>query len=69
MALADSEKCISLNPDLVKGYYRKAKVLETIGFYNSAVQAYQAALDIESNHQQINEEMQKALAQINNKEE
>ncbi|KAG5465309.1 hypothetical protein CUR178_00008 [Leishmania enriettii] len=62
-AAADSEQCIRVRPDWLKGYFRKGVALESMGKYDEAQRAFQDALKLSPG----NEEVMDKLQGINNK--
>jgi tetratricopeptide (TPR) repeat protein len=45
-ALSDAEKVIEICPQFVKGYYRKAEVLQDVGLFDEAILSYGRALKV-----------------------
>jgi len=46
-ALVDAERCVALRPDWAKGYTRKASSLHGLKRFLAAVEAYEAALELD----------------------
>jgi stress-induced-phosphoprotein 1 len=68
-ARADAEKCISLNPNFVKGYSRKGLALSGLGQYEEAIEAYEQGLTKDPNNTACKdglEEAKKLVTQIPN---
>lgn len=63
MALRDCEECIRLNPSFIKGYLRKGASLMAMKEYSRASDAYQKALEIDSNCQEALEGYKSCLRQ------
>jgi len=57
-ALADSEHCIRLMPNWVKGFYRKGVALVSLGRHEEAVKAFKKGLECEP----TNEDLKRMLA-------
>jgi len=62
-ALADSEQCIVLQPNWVKGFYRKGAALVSLGRYEDAVRAFKRGLECEPNNEDLKERLAEAERQ------
>lgn len=51
LGLKDCDECIRLEPNFVKGYVRKGKILQGLKQYSKSQDAYQKAIDIDANCQ------------------
>lgn len=49
LGLKDCEKCLELEPDFVKGWIRKGKILQGMQQYSKASSAYQKAMELDPN--------------------
>ncbi|GFR95351.1 stress-induced-phosphoprotein 1-like [Elysia marginata] len=65
MALKDSEECIKLDPNFIKGYLRKGAILLAMKEPSKASNAYQKALDLDANNSEALEGYRKSLMQEN----
>lgn len=52
LGLKDCDECIRLDPNFVKGYIRKGAILSGLKEPSKALQAYQKAIDLDSNCQE-----------------
>jgi len=59
-ALADSEHCVTLHPNWVKGYYRKGAALVSLGRHEEAVRAFKKGLEIEPTNDDLREKLAEA---------
>jgi stress-induced-phosphoprotein 1 len=59
-ALADGEKCISLQPKWVKGYYRKGLALMSLGRYDEAAKAFKKGIECEPNNDDLKDKLAEA---------
>jgi len=64
LALKDAEKCIEIEPDWVKGYFRKGKALFGLQQFVEAIDSLQHALSIEKNNREIQEALKMAQAKL-----
>ena len=53
MALTDAERCVALRPEWAKGHTRRATALHGLARFKTAIEAYDAALDLEPGSQQL----------------
>jgi stress-induced-phosphoprotein 1 len=59
-ALADAEKCCTLQPKWVKGYYRKGAALMSLSRYEEAARAFRKGLECEPNNDDLKEKLAEA---------
>jgi len=59
-ALADSEHCVTLHPNWVKGYYRKGAALVSLGRHEEAVRAFKKGLEIEPTNDDLRDKLAEA---------
>jgi len=57
-ALKDGEKCISLNPNFIKGYNRLGSAQQALKRYDQAIDTYKKGLEIESNNDSLLKSLQ-----------
>lgn len=57
-ALEDSEQCIRVRPDWLKGYFRKGVALQSMDRLDEAQGAFSQALKTEPNNQEVMEKLQ-----------
>jgi len=50
LGLKDCDECIRLDPKFIKGYIRKGKILQAMRQFSKAQDAYQHAVDLDSNN-------------------
>jgi len=50
LGLKDCDECIRLDPKFIKGYIRKGKILQGMRQFSKAQDAYQHAVDLDSNN-------------------
>jgi stress-induced-phosphoprotein 1 len=62
-ALRDSEHCIRIQPNWVKGWYRKGAALVSLGRYEEAVMAFKKGVELEPG----NEDLKNRLAEAEQK--
>jgi len=56
-ALADSEQCIKLMPNWVKGYYRKGAALVSLGRHEEAVRAFRKGLECDPSNDDLKQRL------------
>ncbi|KAG8345002.1 putative Tetratricopeptide repeat [Trypanosoma vivax] len=61
-ALADSESCISVRPEWLKGHFRKGVALQSMGNYDGAQKSLQNALKVEPGNEELTEKLQQVNA-------
>lgn len=61
LGLRDCDECIRLDPNFIKGYIRKGAILLGLKEPSKALQAYQKAIDLDSNCQEAVEGCKKCL--------
>jgi len=59
-ALADSEQCIKLMPNWVKGYYRKGAALVSLSRHDEAVRAFKKGIECEPNNEDLKQRLAEA---------
>merc|ERR1711915_371033 len=59
-ALQDSEMCITLKPDWVKGHYRKAMALIEMYRYEEAVMALKKGLEVDPGNSDLQSKLEEA---------
>lgn len=65
LGLKDCDECIRLQPGFVKGYIRKGKILQGLKQYSKAQDAYQKAIDIDSNCQEALDGFRECMMSMN----
>ncbi|XP_057325987.1 stress-induced-phosphoprotein 1 [Microplitis mediator] len=55
LGLKDCEKCVELDPNFVKGWVRKGKILQGMQQHRKALKAYQTALSLDPNNAEASE--------------
>ncbi|XP_045624449.1 stress-induced-phosphoprotein 1 isoform X2 [Procambarus clarkii] len=65
LGLKDCDECIRLEPDFVKGHIRKGKIHQGLKQYAKAQDAYQRALDIDSNCQDALDGFRECMMAVN----
>ncbi|XP_011300821.1 stress-induced-phosphoprotein 1 [Fopius arisanus] len=55
LGLKDCEKCVELDPEFVKGWVRKGKILQGMQQHTKALKAYQTALGLDPNNAEASE--------------
>ena len=60
----DAEKCISLDPNFIKGYIRKGTCHQLMKEYHKAMETYEKGLKIEPENQELKEGYAKTLRLI-----
>lgn len=65
LGLKDCDECIRLQPEFVKGYIRKGKILQGLKQYSKAQDAYQKAIDIDPNCQEALDGFRECMMSMN----
>lgn len=63
-AIADGEQCIRVRPEWLKGYFRKAVALESLGKLDDALKAYDESLKTEPNNEEIQQKINEIRLRI-----
>ncbi|CAL4088706.1 unnamed protein product [Meganyctiphanes norvegica] len=66
LGLKDCDMCIKLDPQFVKAYIRKGKILQGMRQYNKAQAAYQQAMDLDSASQEALDGFRECMMAANN---
>lgn len=69
LALADSEQCVKLEPEFVKGHVRKGMALLAMKEHSKASSAFQKALDLDPNNQEALEGYRKSMNTVSSNPE
>lgn len=64
-ALADAEMCVQLRPTWLKGHFRKGVALTSLQRIDEAQKAFEAALKVEPNNEEVQTRMQTINEQLN----
>ncbi|KAK4287764.1 hypothetical protein Pmani_015365 [Petrolisthes manimaculis] len=65
LGLKDCDECIRLEPNFVKGYVRKGKIHQGLKQFSKAQDAYQKAIDIDSNCQDALDGFRECMMAVN----
>ncbi|CCW59905.1 unnamed protein product [Phytomonas sp. EM1] len=57
-AMEDSEQCIKMRPDWLKGYFRKGLALQSMNRLDEAQKTFQEALKVEPHNQEVMDKLQ-----------
>jgi len=66
-AVTDGDNCIRVRPNWLKGHFRKAVALESMGKLDEALKAYDGSLAAEPNNEEIQEKLNSLRQEINNR--
>lgn len=69
LALEDSEQCIKLDPEFVKGHIRKGMALMAMKEHSRASSAFQKALELDTNNQEAMDGYRKCMQVLNSNPE
>lgn len=64
-AVSDGENCIRVRPNWLKGWFRKAVALESLGRLDEALKAFDGSLTTEPNNEEIQEKVNSLRLEIN----
>lgn len=68
-AAADSEQCIRVRPDWLKGHFRKGVAMESMGKYDEAQKALQEALKLSPGNEEVMEKLQNINGKLRERNE
>ena len=68
-AIADGDACARVRPNWLKGYFRKAVALESLGKLDEALKAYDESLKTEPNNEEVQTKINNLRLQIKERNE
>jgi stress-induced-phosphoprotein 1 len=68
-AVEDSEQCIRVRPDWLKGHFRKGVAMESMGKYDEAQKSFQEALRLSPGNEEVVEKLQAINSKLRERNE